>query len=118
MAARGGTRRRERCQRIGGRERLVVPQDATAVVIARHDPVAERRRPEHGPALQELGELIQWSSQYDIVTGYRGKRQDPPHRLINALGWKMLVRMVLGVKVRDIDCAFKIFQRSVFDRVQ
>ena len=26
--------------------------------------------------------------------------------------------MVLGVKVRDIDCAFKIFQRSVFDRVQ
>ena len=30
----------------------------------------------------------------------------------------MLVRMVLGVKVRDIDCAFKVFQRSVFDRVQ
>ncbi len=26
--------------------------------------------------------------------------------------------MILGVKVRDIDCAFKIFQRSVFDRVQ
>jgi glycosyltransferase involved in cell wall biosynthesis len=68
--------------------------------------------------LQELGELIQWSSHYDIVTGYRAKRQDPPHRLINALGWKILVRMVLGVKVRDIDCAFKIFQRSVFDRVQ
>ena len=46
------------------------------------------------------------------------KRQDPPHRLINAWGWKTLVRMLLGVKVRDIDCAFKIFQRSVFDRVQ
>jgi glycosyltransferase involved in cell wall biosynthesis len=68
--------------------------------------------------LQELERLIEWSSQYEIVTGYRAKRQDPPHRLINAWGWKMLVRMVLGVKVRDIDCAFKIFQRSVFDRVQ
>ncbi len=68
--------------------------------------------------LQELAHLIEWSSHYDIVTGYRAKRQDPPHRLINAWGWKMLVRMVLGVKVRDIDCAFKIFQRSVFDRVQ
>ncbi|MBA3832239.1 MAG: glycosyltransferase family 2 protein [Chthoniobacterales bacterium] len=68
--------------------------------------------------LEELEGLIEWASQYDIVTGYRGKRQDPPHRLINAFGWKMLVRMVLGVKVRDIDCAFKIFQRSVFDRVQ
>jgi glycosyltransferase involved in cell wall biosynthesis len=68
--------------------------------------------------LQELGELIQWSNHYDIVTGYRAHRQDPPHRLINAWGWKVLVRMVLGIKVRDIDCAFKIFQRSVFDRVQ
>lgn len=68
--------------------------------------------------LQELENLIDWASQYEIVTGYRAKRQDPPHRLINAWGWRTLVRMVLGVKVRDIDCAFKIFQRSVFDRVQ
>lgn len=68
--------------------------------------------------LQELKELIQWSNQYEIVTGYRAHRQDPPHRLINAWGWKMLVRLALGVRVRDIDCAFKIFQRSVFDRVQ
>ncbi len=68
--------------------------------------------------LEELTHLLEWASHYDIVTGYRGQRQDPPHRLINAWGWKMLVRMVLGVKVRDIDCAFKIFQRSVFDRVQ
>ncbi|MEO8439748.1 MAG: glycosyltransferase family 2 protein [Spartobacteria bacterium] len=68
--------------------------------------------------LQELENLIDWASHYEIVTGYRAKRQDPPHRLINAWGWKTLVRMVLGVKVRDIDCAFKIFQRSVFDRIQ
>ena len=68
--------------------------------------------------LQELEELIVWSNEYDIVTGYRAKRQDPPHRLINALGWKILVRLVLGVKVRDIDCAFKLFRRDVFDRVQ
>ena len=68
--------------------------------------------------LKELERLIGFAGHYDIVTGYRGKRQDPPHRLINAWGWKTLVRMVLGVRVRDIDCAFKIFQRSVFDRVQ
>ena len=68
--------------------------------------------------LQELENLIEWAGHYEIVTGYRAKRQDPPHRLINAWGWRTLVRMVLGVKVRDIDCAFKIFQRSVFDRVQ
>jgi len=68
--------------------------------------------------LQELENLIEYAGQYDIVTGYRAKRQDPPHRLINAWGWKTLVRMLLGVKVRDIDCAFKVFQRSVFDLIQ
>ncbi len=68
--------------------------------------------------LMELEDLIEWAGHYEIVTGYRAKRQDPPHRLINAWGWRTLVRMVLGVKVRDIDCAFKIFQRSVFDRIQ
>jgi glycosyltransferase involved in cell wall biosynthesis len=68
--------------------------------------------------LEELENLIEWAGHYEIVTGYRAKRQDPPHRLINAWGWRMLVRMILGVKVRDIDCAFKIFQRSVFDRIQ
>ena len=28
--------------------------------------------------LQELENLIEWASHYDIVTGYRAKRQDPP----------------------------------------
>lgn len=68
--------------------------------------------------LQELEQLIRFSDDYDIVMGYRAKRQDPPHRLLNAWGWNMLVRLVLGLKVRDIDCAFKLFQRSVFDRIQ
>jgi glycosyltransferase involved in cell wall biosynthesis len=68
--------------------------------------------------LQELAQLIRWSDHYDIVMGYRAKRRDPVHRLINAWGWNMLVRLLLGVRVRDIDCAFKLFQRSVFDRIQ
>jgi glycosyltransferase involved in cell wall biosynthesis len=68
--------------------------------------------------LQELEQLIRFSDDYDIVMGYRAKRRDPLHRLINAWGWNLLVRLVLGLKVRDIDCAFKLFQRSVFDRIQ
>jgi len=68
--------------------------------------------------LKELRQLIRWSDEYEIVAGYRKKRRDPPHRLINALAWHVLVRIVLGVKVRDIDCAFKLFRREVFNRVQ
>ena len=68
--------------------------------------------------LRDLQQLISWSEDYDIVAGYRAKRQDPFHRRINALGWNVIVRLVLGIKIRDVDCAFKLFRRSVFDHVQ
>jgi hypothetical protein len=65
-----------------------------------------------------LDRLVEWADEYDIVMGYRGKRRDPWHRLINAFGWNVLIRLVFGVRVRDVDCAFKLFRRSVFDQVQ
>ena len=68
--------------------------------------------------LAELPNLLAWTEHYDIVAGYRAKREDPAHRLLNAWGWNMLVRMLLGIRVRDIDCAFKVFRREVFDRIQ
>ncbi len=68
--------------------------------------------------LHELQELVAWSEQFDIVAGYRGKRCDPWHRSLNAWGWNVLVRALLGLRVRDIDCAFKLFRREVFERIQ
>jgi glycosyltransferase involved in cell wall biosynthesis len=68
--------------------------------------------------LRELERFVEWAGDYDIVMGYRAKRRDPWHRMINAFGWNILVRMVFGVRVRDVDCAFKLFRRDVFDRVQ
>jgi glycosyltransferase involved in cell wall biosynthesis len=68
--------------------------------------------------LGEIERLLQWIHGYDIVTGYREHRADPAIRKFNAWGWKMLVRSILGVGVRDIDCAFKLFHRHVFDDVR
>jgi len=68
--------------------------------------------------LAEIARLLAWGDQYDIVAGYRAHRQDSLHRLINAWGWRMLVKLVLGVPIRDIDCAFKLFHRHVFERIQ
>jgi len=68
--------------------------------------------------LSELLILLVWVEQYDIVVGYRANRQDPFYRRFNAWGWKLLVRSVLGLKVRDIDCAFKLFRSVVFDAIQ
>jgi glycosyltransferase involved in cell wall biosynthesis len=66
----------------------------------------------------ELPKFIEYAKQFDIVTGYRAKRNDPPHRIVNALGWNLLVRIVLGIHIRDIDCAYKLFRRAVFERIQ
>jgi glycosyltransferase involved in cell wall biosynthesis len=68
--------------------------------------------------LSELLLMLTWSEQYDIVIGYREKRQDSLYRRLNAWGWKMLVRLLLGLKVRDIDCAFKLFRNGVFRAIQ
>ena len=68
--------------------------------------------------IAELRSLVIWSKNFEIVAGYRARRNDPPHRLFNAWGWRLLVRLALGIKVRDIDCSFKLFRREVFNHVQ
>jgi glycosyltransferase involved in cell wall biosynthesis len=59
----------------------------------------------------ELQNLLVHVSQYPVVIGYRAPRRDSTLRLINAWGWKTLNRVLFGLRVRDIDCAFKIFKR-------
>lgn len=68
--------------------------------------------------LSELLLLLIWSEQYDLVIGYREKRCDPWYRRLNAMGWNFVVRCVLRLHVRDIDCAFKLFHRTVFEAIR
>jgi putative flippase GtrA len=60
--------------------------------------------------IQNLGELLRFIESYDAVIGYRRDRQDTWMRKLNAWGWKTIVRLILGVHVRDIDCAFKVLR--------
>lgn len=68
--------------------------------------------------LTEIRHLMEWIGDHDIVAGYRADRADPVIRRFNAWGWNMLVRMFLGLKIKDIDCAFKLFRRCVFDDIR
>lgn len=61
----------------------------------------------------ELGELerfMSYAPTYEAVIGYRAKREDRPHRYLLARGWGLLVSCCLGVRVRDLNCAFKLFR--------
>ncbi|HYX48609.1 MAG TPA: glycosyltransferase family 2 protein, partial [Ktedonobacteraceae bacterium] len=58
--------------------------------------------------IRDLEEFFPLIDTYDAVVGYRVDRQDSWMRKLNAWGWKQLVGWVLGVHVRDVDCAFKL----------
>jgi glycosyltransferase involved in cell wall biosynthesis len=66
----------------------------------------------------EISILLPFAQDYDIVAGYRRKRRDPPLRIFLSWGYNFLARRVFGLKIRDIDCAFKLFKRSVFDAIE
>jgi glycosyltransferase involved in cell wall biosynthesis len=68
--------------------------------------------------VDELSLLLPLMDGADMVIGYRMKRADPPLRLLNAWGWKLLVNGLFGYTARDIDCAFKLFRRRILDRVE
>ena len=68
--------------------------------------------------MNELLLFVPWIEQHDLVIGYRANRQDPFHRRLNAMAWNLLVRLVVGLRVKDIDCAFKIFHSYIFEVVE
>ena len=67
--------------------------------------------------LRELPSLLAVLAEVPVVVGYRIKRNDPPHRLFIAKTYNLIVRMVFGLRVRDIDCAFKLFRREALEHV-
>ena len=66
----------------------------------------------------ELTSLLPLIEDADIVNGFRIYRFDPLSRLVLSWGFNLLVRIIFRIKVRDIDCAFKLFRREVFDKVE
>lgn len=60
--------------------------------------------------IADLERLLPYIGRYDIVAGYRIDRQDPPIRLLYANIFNLAVRIFFGVRVRDVDCAFKVFR--------
>ena len=53
----------------------------------------------------------------DLVNGYKISRSDPIHRIIIGRIYHHTVKLLFGLKVRDVDCDFRLLRRSIFDRV-
>jgi glycosyltransferase involved in cell wall biosynthesis len=68
--------------------------------------------------LRQIEKLLALAQTCDIVAGFRMKRQDPFHRIVNAKAYNMLVRILFGLNVRDIDCAFKMIKKNVIEAIE
>jgi glycosyltransferase involved in cell wall biosynthesis len=68
--------------------------------------------------INEMPSLLPLIKRYDIVCCYRINRQDNLIRRINGWCWTKLVCLLFGMKVRDIDCAFKLYKREIFDNIK
>ena len=68
--------------------------------------------------LKDIKKALPLIKDADMVIGYRMKRADNIIRKFGSAGYNFLARKLLKLKVKDIDCAFKIFRREVFDKIK
>lgn len=68
----------------------------------------------------DIAELVYFVPQmehYDVMTGFRVYRYDTVVRSILSWIYNRLVAILFRVRVRDVDCAFKLFRKEVLDQI-
>ena len=67
--------------------------------------------------LQEISRMIPYLDDYDIVAGYKIKRHDPLGRILVSGTYNLLLRLIFGIKQRDVNTAFRFVKKSVFSKL-
>jgi len=67
--------------------------------------------------MNDLNRVIPYIKDNDIVVGYRQDRKDSRHRIWLSRGYNMLIRILFGLKLKDIDSSFKLFKRSALKQI-
>ena len=74
-----------------------------------------------GDAQYDPAELaLLWAKmtpQTDLVNGYKISRSDPFHRIVIGRVYHHIVSLLFGLKLRDVDCDFRLMRRTIFDRI-
>ena len=74
-----------------------------------------------GDAQYDPAELsLLWSkmtADADLVNGYKISRSDPFHRIVIGRLYHHVVCLLFGLKLRDVDCDFRLMRRRIFERI-
>jgi glycosyltransferase involved in cell wall biosynthesis len=75
-----------------------------------------------GDAQYDPGEMeLLWHRMgpgVDLVNGYKISRSDPWHRIFIGRLYHYIVKILFGLKVRDVDCDFRMMRRTIFTKVR
>jgi len=67
---------------------------------------------------REMGSLLSaLGPEVDVVNGYKISRHDPLHRVIIGQVYNFAVKLLFGIKLRDVDCDFRLIRTSLFKQV-
>lgn len=68
--------------------------------------------------LNEINKLLPHLKNADIIAGYRLHRKDPFVRKFTSKVYNLILRFLFGKTVRDVDCAFRMVKKSVFQKIK
>jgi len=57
--------------------------------------------------------LAAFGDEVDLVNGFKISRSDPRHRVMAGYIYQHLMRLLFHLRVRDVDCDFRLFRRSI-----
>ena len=67
--------------------------------------------------MKELKKFVAMIPFSDIVVGYRKSKQYSTWRKVTSLVYNFALRWLFEIDYVDVDCAFKLFKRDLFDRI-
>jgi len=62
--------------------------------------------------ISEIDKVIPYIHDYDVIAGYRQKREDNLYRVILGKVYGLLIFLLFGLRSRDINCGFKLFKKQ------
>ena len=63
----------------------------------------------------ELAKLVERIDDADVVSGRRVRRADPRIRSIASIAYRILLRVLFGIEMRDINSGLKLYRRWVIE---
>lgn len=63
--------------------------------------------------LSRFLELLNNSAGLNVICGHRAKKQDTLFKVISDRGLNFIIRLLFGLRLKDVNCAFKLYRAQI-----